>query len=82
MLSRTMLAVRIRLCRSHILDDGWTEQQVREAVLRDNWTQADIERELRRSAEFRSQKRLARRVHAAILVPPSRKRIGRSRACR
>jgi hypothetical protein len=86
----------LRVYRSRIIDDGWTEQQVREAlrnspeyreqtrakaeeivrraylsvlkrepdaggagyvnrVLRDNWTQADVERELRRSPEFRNQ---------------------------
>jgi hypothetical protein len=86
----------LRAFRSRIIDDGWTEQQVREAlrnspeyreqarakaeeivrraylavlkrepdtgsvgyvnrVLRENWTQADVERELRRSPEFRNQ---------------------------
>jgi hypothetical protein len=86
----------LRTYRSRIIDDGWTEQQVREAlrnspeyraqtrakaeeivrraylsvlkrepdaggagyvnrVLRDNWTQADVERELRRSPEYRNQ---------------------------
>jgi hypothetical protein len=86
----------LRTYRSRIIDDGWTEQQVRDAlraspeyrektrakaeeivrraylsvlkrepdagsagyvnrVLRDNWTQADVERELRRSPEFRNQ---------------------------
>ena len=86
----------LRMYRSRVIDDGWTEQQVREAlrnspeyrertrakaeeivrraylsvlkrepdtggagyvnrVLRDNWTQADVERELRRSPEFRNQ---------------------------
>ena len=85
----------LRLYRSRIIDDGWTEEQVREAlrnspeyreqalakaqevvrraylailkrepdagaagyvnrVLRDNWKQADVERELRRSPEFRN----------------------------
>jgi hypothetical protein len=90
----------LRLYRSRILDDGWTEQDVREAlrkspeyrerttmtwpraqeivrraylavfnrepdaasrgyvekVLRDNWTQADVERELRRSDEYRNRR--------------------------
>ena len=86
----------LRLYRTRIIDDGWTEQQVRDAlrsspeyreqtrakaeeivrraylsvlkrepdaggagyvtrVVRDNWTQADVERELRRSPEFRNQ---------------------------
>jgi hypothetical protein len=86
----------LRTYRSRIIDDGWTEQQVREAlrnspeyrdltrkkaeeivrraylsvlkrepdegsvgyvnrVLRDDWTQADVERELRRSPEFRNR---------------------------
>jgi hypothetical protein len=86
----------LRLYRSRIIDDGWTEQQVRDAlrkspeyreqtrakaeeivrraylavlkrepdagsvgyvnrVLRDDWTQAEVERELRRSPEFRNQ---------------------------
>jgi hypothetical protein len=88
-----------RLYRSRILDDGWSEAQVREAlrsspehrlrsvmtrpraeeivrnaylsvlkrepdagsrayvekVLRDRWTQQDVERELRRSAEYRNR---------------------------
>lgn len=87
----------LRLYRSRIIDDGWTEQQVREAlrnspeyrekrtmtwekaqeivrraymnvlnrepdsgsrgyverVFRDKWTQADVERELRKSPEYR-----------------------------
>lgn len=91
----------LRLYRSRIIDDGWTEQQVREAlrnspefrqrntmtraraqevvraaylavlgrepdpasrnyvdrVFRDNWTQADVERELRRSDEYRNRNR-------------------------
>lgn len=91
----------MRTYRSHIIDDGWTEQQVREAlrqspeyreksrmtrakaeqivrdaylavfnrepdagsrgyverVLRENWSQADVERELRRSPEYRIQRR-------------------------
>jgi hypothetical protein len=86
----------LRTYRSRIIDDGWTEQQVREAlrnspeyrdltrkkaeeivrraylsvlkrepdegsvgyvnrVLRDDWTQTDVERELRRSPEFRNR---------------------------
>jgi hypothetical protein len=91
----------LRLYRSRIIDDGWTEQQVREAlrrspeyrekstmtrakaeeivrqaylavlkrepdagsagyvnnVLRDKWSQADVERALRRSAEYRTNNR-------------------------
>jgi hypothetical protein len=91
----------LRLYRSRIIDDGWTERQVREAlrtspeyrerhamtreraeeivrhaylavlhrepdsesrgyvdrVLRDKWTQQDVERELRRSAEYRNRNR-------------------------
>ena len=91
----------LRLYRSRILDDGWTERQVREAlrespeyrektamtwpkaqevvrraylavlnrepdagsrgyvdkVFRDKWTQADVERELRRSGEYRNRPR-------------------------
>lgn len=91
----------LRLYRSRIIDDGWTEQQVREAlrrspeyrdkstmtrakaeeivrqaylavlkrepdagsagyvtnVLRDKWTQVDVERALRRSAEYRTNNR-------------------------
>lgn len=91
----------MRVYRSHIIDDGWTEQQVREAlrespeyrersrmtrakaedivrnaylavfnrepdsgsrgyverVLRERWSQADVERELRRSPEYRTQRR-------------------------
>jgi hypothetical protein len=87
----------LRLYRSRIIDDGWTEQQVREAlrsspeyrelrtmtparaqeivrqaylavlrrepdagsqgyvnrILRDHWTQDDVERELRKSPEYR-----------------------------
>ena len=95
-LERDPEAAGLRLYRSRIIDDGWTEQQVREAlrnspeyrektrmkaeevvrraylavlkrepdagsvgyvnrVLRDNWTQSDVERELRRSPEFRNQ---------------------------
>jgi hypothetical protein len=90
----------LRLYRSRIIDDGWTEQDVREAlrkspeyrekttmtwpkaqeivrraylavlnrepdagsrgyvekVLRDGWTQADVERELRRSGEYRNRR--------------------------
>ena len=93
--------VGLRTYRSHIIDDGWTEQEVREAlrqspeyrernrmtrakaegivrtaylavlnrepdeasrgyvehVLRDRWSQADVERELRRSPEYRVQRR-------------------------
>jgi len=93
--------VGMRTYRSHIIDDGWTEQEVREAlrespeyrqktrmtrakaeeivrnaylavlnrepdsgsqgyvdrVLRDRWSQDDIERELRRSPEYRIQRR-------------------------
>jgi hypothetical protein len=89
----------LRAYRSRIIDDGWTEQQVREAlrnspeyrekntmtrskaeeivrraylsvlkrepdagsrgyvdrVLRDKWTQQDVERELRRSSEYRQR---------------------------
>jgi hypothetical protein len=91
----------LRLYRSRIIDDGWTEAQVREAlrkspeyrekntmtraraeeivrnaylsvlqrepdsgsrgyvdkVLRDKWTQQDVERELRRSPEYRNKNR-------------------------
>lgn len=91
----------MRTYRSHIIDDGWTEQQVREAlrrspeyreqntmtypkaqdivrraylavlerepdpdsrgwvdrVMRDHWTQQDVERELRKSAEYRNKRR-------------------------
>jgi hypothetical protein len=95
-LERDPDAAGLRTNRSRIIDDGWTEQQVREAlrnsseyrelmrtkaqqvvrraylsvlmrepdegsegfvnkVLRENWTQADVERELRRSPEFRNQ---------------------------
>jgi hypothetical protein len=90
----------LRLYRSRLIDDGWTEQQVREAlrqspefreknamtrekaeeivrraylsvlkrepdagaagyvnrVLRERWSQADVERELRRSPEYRSHR--------------------------
>jgi hypothetical protein len=93
--------VGMRTYRSHIIDDGWTEQQVRDAlrrspeyrekntmtrekaeeivrnayraalnrepdagsagyvnrVLRERWTQADVERELRRSPEYRNNVR-------------------------
>lgn len=89
----------LRLYRSRIIDDGWTEQQVRDAlrnspeykekhtmtwakaqdivrrayqavlgrepdagsrgyverVFRDKWTQADVERELRKSPEYRQR---------------------------
>jgi hypothetical protein len=91
----------LRLYRSRIIDDGWSEQQVREAlrtspeyreksrmtrekaedivrqaylsvlrrepdagsrgyvdnVLRDKWTQQEVERELRKSPEFRNRNR-------------------------
>jgi hypothetical protein len=91
----------LRLYRSHIIDDSWNEQQVRESlrqspeyrdkhtmtypkaqeivrraylavlnrepdpasrsyvdkVLREKWTQEDVERELRRSDEFRNRRR-------------------------
>jgi len=92
----------MRIYRSHIIDDGWTEQQVREdlrnsreyrerntmtrakaeeivrraylavlnrepdangsrgyinSILRDGWTQQDVERELRRSPEYREKNR-------------------------
>jgi hypothetical protein len=91
----------LRLYRSRMIDDGWTEQQVREAlrtspeyreqntmtypraqevvrlaylavlgrepdagsrgyvenVMRQHWTQQDVERELRRSAEYRNSTR-------------------------
>ncbi|MEQ1761269.1 MAG: hypothetical protein ABL986_23415 [Vicinamibacterales bacterium] len=56
--------------RSRIIDDGWTEQQVREALrtspeYRERntmtsakaWTQQDVERELRRSDQFRNRPR-------------------------
>jgi hypothetical protein len=90
----------LRLYRSRLIDDGWTEQQVREAlrsspefrekssmtrekaeaivrqayltvlkrepdagaggyvnrVLRERWTQADVERELRKSPEYRGHR--------------------------
>jgi hypothetical protein len=90
----------LRLYRSHIIDEGWTEAQVRdelrnsreyreknsmtpakaqdivrraylavlrrepdpgsqgmvERVLRDHWTQQDVERELRKSAEYRNKR--------------------------
>jgi hypothetical protein len=90
----------MRVYRSHILDDGWSEAQVREAlrnspeyreknsmtpakaqdivrraylavlkrepdpgsrgfvdrVLRDHWTQQDVERELRKSPEYRKDR--------------------------
>ena len=93
--------VGMRTYRSRIIDDGWTEQDVREAlrrspeyrehntmtrakaeeivrraylavlnrepdaggqgyvnsVLRDKWTQQDVERELRRSPEYRNRSR-------------------------
>jgi hypothetical protein len=89
----------LRVYRSHIIDDGWTETQVREAlrkspefrerntmtrdkaedivrrayldvlkrepdsgarpmvdrVMRDKWTLADVERELRKSPEYRNR---------------------------
>ncbi len=91
----------LRLYRSHIVDDGWTEAQVRDAlrdsreyrqmhtmtrekaraivrsayravlhrepdpgsrayvdkVLHDKWTQGDVERELRKSPEYRNRRR-------------------------
>jgi peptidase inhibitor family I36 len=91
----------MRIYRSHIIDDGWTEEQVREAlrdsqeyrekntmtyakaqdvvrraylavlkrepdpasrgyvdkVFRDHWKQEDVERELRKSAEYRNKGR-------------------------
>jgi hypothetical protein len=92
----------LRLYRSRIIDDGWTEQQVRDAlraspefrekntmtpakareivraaylavlerepdangaegyvtrVIRDKWSQADVERALRQSPEFRNRQR-------------------------
>jgi hypothetical protein len=90
----------LRLYRSRIIGDGWTEEQVRDAlrsspefrekntmtrakaeeivrraylsalkrepdagsrgyidrILRDNWTQQDVERELRKSSEYRNKK--------------------------
>jgi Peptidase inhibitor family I36 len=87
----------LRLYRSRMIDDGWTEKQVRDAlrsspeykqnsvknaqeivrrayqsvlkrdpdsgassyvnrVLKDGWTQADVERELRKSAEYRNKR--------------------------
>ena len=90
----------LRLYRSHIIDDGWSEQDVREAlrkspeyremntmtrqkaedivanayqsvlnrepdsgsrgyvdkIMRDHWTQADVERELRKSPEYKNHK--------------------------
>lgn len=93
--------VGMRTYRIHIIDDGWTEQEVRDAlrrspeyrekntmtrakaeeivrqaylavfkrepdqgsqgyvnrVLRDKWTQQDVERELRRSPEYRNNNR-------------------------
>jgi len=100
-LEREPDATGMRIYRSHILDDGWTEAQVREAlrnspeyreknamtpakaqevvrraylavlkrepdpasrpyvdkVLRDHWTQQDVERELRKSPEYRQKDR-------------------------
>ena len=97
-LQRQPDAAGLRLYRSRIIDDGWTEQQVRDAlrkspeyrelntmtrakateivrqaylsvlgrepdegsrgyvdrILRDKWTQQDVERELRRSSEYRN----------------------------
>jgi len=96
-LGRPPDATGLRLYRSHIIDEGWTEAQVRdslrnsseyrekssmtparaeevvrraylavlrrepdpgsrpyvERVLRDHWSQQDVERELRKSAEYR-----------------------------
>ena len=87
----------LRLYRSRMIDDGWTEKQVRDAlrsspeykqnsvknaqeivrrayqsvlrrdpdagsggyvnrVLKDGWTQADVERELRKSPEYRNRR--------------------------
>jgi Peptidase inhibitor family I36 len=87
----------LRLYRSRMIDDGWTEKQVRDAlrsspeykqnsvknaneivkrayqsvlkrdpdagssgyvnrVLKDGWTQADVERELRKSPEYRNKR--------------------------
>lgn len=95
-LEREPDAAGLRLYRSRIVDDGWTETQVRDAlrrspeaqklaadkarevvrraylnvlkrepdagargyvdrVLRDRWTQADVERELRKSPEYRGR---------------------------
>jgi len=99
-LQREPDAQGMRLYRSRMIDDGWSEQQVREAlrtspenrqqrvvnrdaraqeivrraylsvlnrepdagsrgyvdrVLRDNWTQQDVERELRKSPEYRGR---------------------------
>jgi hypothetical protein len=95
-LEREPDAAGLRLYRSRILDDGWTETQVRDAlrkspeyqklsadkaretvrraylnvlkrepdagaggyvnrVLRDRWTQQDVERELRKSPEYRGR---------------------------
>ena len=95
-LEREPDAAGLRLYRSRIIDDGWTEAQVRDAlrrspeyrklstdkarelvrraylnvlkrepdagaggyvnrVLRDRWTQADVERELRKSPEYRGR---------------------------
>jgi len=100
-LDREPDAAGLRLYRSHIIDDGWTEAEVREAlrkspeyrqkttmtpakaeevvrrayqsvlgrepdagsrtyvdkVLREKWTQQDVERELRKSAEYRNKNR-------------------------
>jgi hypothetical protein len=101
LLSREPDPVGLRVYRSHILDDGWSEAQVRDAlrnsdeyrerstmtrakaqdivrraynavlkrepdagsqgfvdrVLRDHWSQEDVERELRKSAEYRNKGR-------------------------
>ena len=98
-LQRQPDAAGLRLYRSHLVDDGWTEKQVREAlrnspeyrekntmtrqkaeeivrraylavlrrepdsgsygyvqrVLKDKWTQEDVERELRKSPEYRNR---------------------------
>lgn len=98
-LEREPDAAGLRLYRSRIIDDGWTEQQVREAlrnspeykekhtmtrqkaeeivrqaylavlkrepdagsrsyvdkVMRNKWTQADVERELRKSPEYKNR---------------------------
>lgn len=100
-LERQPDATGLRIYRSHIIDDGWTEAQVREAlrnspeyrerstmsysraqdivrraylavlkrepdagsqgfvdkVMREHWSQQDVERELRKSPEYRSKGR-------------------------
>jgi Peptidase inhibitor family I36 len=101
LLGRAPDPVGLRTYRSHIIDDGWTEAQVRdelrrspeyrerntmtsaraedivrraylsvlnrepdpesrgwvERVMRDRWTQQDVERELRKSPEYRNKRR-------------------------